>query len=149
MRPTLYEFAGGDAAILALARAHHANCVADPVLNHMFDRDDNHPQHVERLAAYWAEILGGPNAYSETCGDQSYVLTLHCGNGPVESTDLGDRFYTCFMQAVDDAGLPDDAEFRAALAQYMRWAVHDVLAGPAPVEPGLAMPRWGWDGPEP
>jgi hemoglobin len=152
MRPTLYEFAGGDVGLVALARAHHANCVADPVLNHMFDRDDNHPQHVERLAAYWAEVLGGPPTYSKECGNQSYVLGLHCGNGPVQSTDLGDRFYDCFVRALDDAGLPNDHEFRAALAAYMRWAVVDVLSGPAhdpsQVEPGLPMPRWGWDGRE-
>ena len=30
MRPTLYEFAGGDDAFLALATAHHARCLADP-----------------------------------------------------------------------------------------------------------------------
>jgi hemoglobin len=76
------------------------------------------------------------------------VLALHRGNGPVDSTDLGDRFYTCFVQALDDAALPDDPEFRGALAQYMRWAVHDVLSGPEPVGPGVAMPRWGWDGRE-
>jgi hemoglobin len=57
VRPTLYEFAGGDAAFLALARAHHARCLADPELNHPFSRPGQHPQHVERLAAYWAEVL--------------------------------------------------------------------------------------------
>jgi hemoglobin len=152
MRPTLYEFAGGDEAILALAHAHHANCVADPVLNHMFDRDDNHPQHVERLAAYWAEVLGGPAAYSEALGDQTYVVSLHCGNGPGVDTDLGDRFHACFTRALDDAGLPDDPDFRAAMSAYMRWAVKDVLSGPAHdrtlVPAGLPMPRWSWDGPE-
>src|SRR6185436_17617144 len=60
VRPTLYEFAGGDDAFLALATAHHARCLADPELNHPFSHPDQHPQHVERLAAYWAEVLGGP-----------------------------------------------------------------------------------------
>ena len=57
---TLYEFAGGDTAFLALATAHHARCLADPELNHPFSHPDQHPQHVERLAAYWAEVMGGP-----------------------------------------------------------------------------------------
>ena len=65
MRPTLFEFAGGEAAFLALAQAHHARCLADPELNHPFSHDDLHPQHVERLAAYWTEVLGGPPAYSQ------------------------------------------------------------------------------------
>jgi len=64
-------------------------------------------------------------------------------------SDLGRRFVACFDQAVDDAGLPDDPEFRAALHAYMQWAVDDVLAySPvgATVPAGLAMPHWSWDG---
>ena len=53
MRATLFEFAGGEAALLALARAHHERCLADPELNHPFSHPGQHPQHVERLAAYW------------------------------------------------------------------------------------------------
>ena len=40
MRPTLYEFAGGEQAFAALAHAHHARCLADPELNHPFTRRD-------------------------------------------------------------------------------------------------------------
>jgi hemoglobin len=32
----------------------------------MPDGPDQHPQHVERLAAYWAEVMGGPPRYSES-----------------------------------------------------------------------------------
>ncbi len=66
MRPNLYEFAGGEPAFLALAAAHHARCLADPELNHPFSHPGQHPQHVERLAAYWAEVMGGPPLYSVT-----------------------------------------------------------------------------------
>jgi hemoglobin len=147
VRPSLYDFAGGEEALLALAHAHHARCLADLELNHPFSHPDQHPEHVERLAAYWAEVLGGPRAYSESCGDESGVLRLHAGNG--EMGDLGERFVRCFALALDDAGLPADADFRAALLAYMRWAVDNVLsysAVDAVVEPGLAMPRWGWEG---
>jgi hemoglobin len=54
------------------------------------------------------------------------------------------------VAAADDAGLPADPEFRAALRAYMEWAVDDVLAYSAEgsvVPPGLPMPRWSWDGP--
>ena len=147
MRPTLYEFAGGEEAFLALARAHHARCLADPVLNHPFSHPGQHPQHVERLAAYWAEVLGGPATYSESVGDESYVVRLHSGNG--DMGDLGHRFVACFVAAADDAGLPDDPEFRAALRAYMEWAVTDVLqyeTDAADVPRGLAVPRWSWEG---
>jgi hemoglobin len=149
MRPTLFEFAGGDSAFLALATAHHARCLADPELNHPFSHPGQHPQHVERLAAYWAEVMGGPPLYSQTCGDQSGVLEMHAGNG--DMTDLGRRFVECFVNAADDAGLPDDTEFRAALRAYMEWAVGEVLVyGPpgTPVASGLPVPRWTWDGPQ-
>ena len=149
-RSSLFEFAGGDAALVALARAHHARCLADPELNHPFSHPDQHPQHVERLAAYWAEVLGGPPVYSGSCGDESYVLQLHAGNG--DMSDLGRRFVDCFVRAQDDAGLPADADFRAALRSYMEWAVAQVLeygdAGSV-VPRGLPMPRWSWDGLQP
>jgi hemoglobin len=145
--PTLFEFAGGEAAFLALARAHHARCLADPELNHPFSHQDQHPQHVERLAAYWAEVMGGPSTFSETCGDESGVLTMHAGNG--DMGDLGERFLDCFLHALDDAGLPKEPAFRGAMTGYMRWAVDTVLSySPvdAVVPAGLPMPRWGWDG---
>ncbi len=149
MRPTLFEFAGGEPAFLALATAHHARCLEDPELNHPFSHDGQHPKHVERLAAYWAEVMGGPPTYSRSCGDESHVLRMHAGNGDI--TDLGRRFVKCFDRAVDDAGLPQDPVFRAAMHAYMVWAVEVVLAysdAEALIPPAAEMPRWGWDGPE-
>jgi hemoglobin len=147
MRPTLYEFAGGDDAFLALATAHHARCLADPELNHPFSHP-GHPQHIERLAAYWAEVMGGPPRFSQSCGGQSHVLRLHSGTGA--SNDLGRRFVDCFVQAADDAALPADPEFRAALRAYMEWAVAEVMSyspRDARVAEDLVMPHWSWDGP--
>jgi hemoglobin len=147
MRPSLYEFAGGEPAFQALARAHHARCLADPELNHPFSHDDLNPQHVERLGAYWAEVMGGPPVFSRRYSDHSAVLRMHAGNGDL--TDLGRRFLDCFVEAQDDAGLPADPKFRAALRAYMVWAVDEVLSYPerdAAIPSGLAMPRWSWDG---
>ena len=145
-RPSIYEFAGGDGAMLALATAHHQRCLDDPVLNHPFSHP-GHPQHVRRLADYWAEVFGGPTRYSQEHGSQSWMLGLHSGTGA--ELDLGDRFVACFVRAADDAGLPTDAEFRAALRQYMEWAVGQVMAvSPhgSEVPAGLQVPRWSWDG---
>lgn len=147
MRPTLYEFAGGDEAFLALAQAHHVRCLADPELNHPFSHDDLDPEHVEHLAAYWAEVLGGPPRYSTEYGTETEVLQIHAGHG--DMSDLGSRFVTCFVAAMDDAGLPEDPRFRAAMGGYMEWAVAEVLRYGPPgtvVAAGKAVPRWGWDG---
>jgi hemoglobin len=149
VRPSLFTVAGGSPAFLALARAHHARCLADPELNHPFSHENQHPRHVERLAAYWAEVLGGPPEYSSSCADQSHLLSMHSGNG--DMTDLGERFVTCFVQAMDDAGLPGDPAFRASMRAYMVWAVQDVaLSYPdssAAVPAEAPMPHWSWDGP--
>jgi hemoglobin len=150
MRPTLFEFAGGEPAFVALAGAHHARCLADPELNHPFSHADLNPEHVARLAAYWAEVMGGPPRYSRECADQSFLLRLHAGNGDMD--DLGRRFVDCFVAAADDAGLPADPAFRAALRAYMEWAVKDVLAFSAVdsvVPAGLPMPHWSWNGLQP
>jgi len=148
MRPTLYDFAGGAPALLALARAHHARCLADPELSHPFSHPDQHPQHVERLAAYWAEAMGGPPEYSRACGDHSGVLVMHAHNGDI--TDLGERFVRAFVAALDDAGLPDDAQFRTTMRAHMERAVDEVLLyGPvdAEVPADRPMPTWTWAAP--
>jgi len=145
-QPSIFEFAGGEQAFLALATAHHERCLQDPVLNHPFSHP-GHPDHVQRLASYWAEVFGGPARYSQSCGDQSAVLGIHAGTGAED--ELGVRFVRCFVQAADDAGLPGDAEFRAALRAYMEWAVAQVMAcSPrgSRVPDGLTVPRWSWDG---
>ncbi len=116
------------------------------MLSHPFSHPGN-PDHVERLADYWAEYFGGPARYSEFFGGESAMLGIHAGQGADE--DLGNRFVACFVQAADDAGLPDDPEFRAGLRAYMEWAVGEILSYSQPgaqVAAGLPLPRWGWHG---
>jgi len=50
------------------------------VVGHAF-RHGVHPEHTERLAAFWAEALGGPTTYSDVYGDQTSVVRIHSGNG--------------------------------------------------------------------
>lgn len=145
-RPPIYEAAGGGPAFLALATAHHQRCLDDPVLSHPFSHP-GHPEHIQRLADYWAEVFGGPPTYSTTCGGQSAMLGMHSSTGA--DADLGDRFVRAFTQAIDDAGLPADQELRAALTGYLRWATDQVMAisPPGSVVPAdLAVPRWTWTG---
>ena len=96
MKPTIYEAAGGYQALVELTRAWHARCLADPIVSHAFSHG-YHPQHSERLAAYWAEALGGPADYTSSIGDQSAVVRLHSGNGEHDEMDL--RAQICFAQA--------------------------------------------------
>ena len=61
----------------------------DPELNHPFSHTGN-PQHIENLAAYWAEVFGGPPRYSEFHGGHSAIVGIHAGQGAGE--DFGPRF---------------------------------------------------------
>src|SRR2546421_12486659 len=48
----------------------------DEVVSHAFSHGF-HPEHSERLAAYWAEALGGPTTFSAEYGDESSVVRTH------------------------------------------------------------------------
>src|SRR5215469_6146169 len=119
MTRTIYDAAGGMPAFLRLAEAWHRRCLADPIVSHAFSHG-YHPQHTERLAAYWAEALGGPTTYSASIGDESIVVRMHSGNG--EHAEMDERAQTCFALAIEDAQLPDDPALRDTLRAYFRWA---------------------------
>jgi hemoglobin len=147
MAMSVYEAAGGLPAFTALAHAWHQRCLADPIVSHAFSHG-YHPQHSERLAAYWAEALGGPPSYTQSMGDESSVVRMHSGNG--EHVEMDERAQACFAQALDDAKLPTDPRLRSTLKAYFRWATEAMSAHPRSAEdvpPGLALGRWSWDGP--
>jgi len=144
---TIFDAVGGDEGLLRLAHAWHARCLADPIVSHAFSHG-YHPQHSERLAAYWAEALGGPSAYTESLGDETTVTRIHSGNG--EHDDMDERAQVCFAAALDDAGLFDDPRLRSTLQAYFRWATVRLASypdSPDEVPLGLPLPRWSWDGP--
>src|SRR5215813_3686356 len=66
---TVYDAAGGLDTLMKLAHAWHVRVLDDEVVSHAFSHG-YHPQHTERLAAYWAEALGGPTTYSDQFGDE-------------------------------------------------------------------------------
>ena len=145
VRPSIYEVAGGQPAFQALTTAFHERCLADPELNHPFSHHTS-PQHVDNLAAYWADVFGGPPAYSRLHGGHSAMLDIHAGQG---GASLGPRFVACFEQAMDDAELPAERELRSTLRAYIEWATDDVnsYAPAGSVVPrDHPMPHWSWDG---
>jgi hemoglobin len=147
MARTIDEAAGGYEAFLRLAHAWHARCLADPIVSHAFSHG-YHPQHTERLAAYWSEALGGPPAYTPSMGDESAVVRMHAGNG--EHTEMDERAQGCFALALDDAKLSADPALRATLVAYFRWATETMSRypdSPDDVPDGLPLARWSWDGP--
>ena len=147
MQDSIFEAAGGMDGMRRLAGAWHARVIADEIVSHAFSHGF-HPHHTDRLAAYWAEALGGPAAFSDAIGDETSVVRMHSGNGVHEEMDR--RAIACFDQALTDAGLTADDRLRQALHDYFEWATTTSLAryheSANHVPDGLLIPRWSWDG---
>ena len=143
---TIYEAAGGSEGLRRLAAAWHARVMADEVVSHAFSHGF-HPNHTERLAAYWAEALGGPPIYSGRYGTETSVVRMHSGNGLHEEMDR--RAIACFDEALADAGLTAEP-VRRVLHDYFAWTTTTTMAryhdsaDDVPVD--LTIPRWSWDG---
>jgi hemoglobin len=143
---TVYEAAGGSGGLLRLAAAWHDRAMADEVVSHAFSHGI-HRFHIERLAAYWGEALGGPTTFSDSYGDETTVERMHSGNGPHE--DMDRRAIACFDQALSDVGLAGNAGVRQVLHDYFAWATTTMSRYPESADDvplGLTIPGWSWDG---
>jgi hemoglobin len=143
---SLFEAVGGAEGVLRLAHAWHQRVMADEVVAHAFSHGF-HPQHTERLAAYWGEAWGGPPTYSQRCGSESSVVRMHSGNG--EHEDMDRRAIECFDRALDDAAISEPV-LRGVLREYFAWATtHSMAAYPESaddVPDDLRLPHWSWEG---
>ena len=144
---SVYEAAGGSEGLRRLADAWHTRVMADEIVSHAFSHGF-HPQHTERLAAYWAEALGGPAAYSGRYGDETSVVRIHSGNG--EHAEMDQRAIACFDQAMADIGLDPAGSLAQVLHDYFAWATTTAMAryheSADDVPDGMSIARWSWDG---
>jgi hemoglobin len=146
---TVYEAAGGEPGLRRLAGAWHEQVMADEIVSHAF-HEDVRPDHVERLAAYWAQALGGPPTYTERYGDETAVVRRHSGNGP--HAEMNERAIACFDRALEDVGIGEEDPVHRVLHDYFAWATPEVNRyerSAEDVPAGLAIPRWSWDGLQP
>jgi hemoglobin len=144
---TVFEGIGGGEGLLRLAGAWHERVLADDVVSHAFSHGYL-PDHTERLAAYWAEALGGPTTYSEIYGDEPSVVRIHSGNGAHEEMDR--RAIACFDQALVDIGLVNHDRLRQVLYDYFAWSPTTTMAryhhSAEDVPRDLRIPHWSWEG---
>jgi hemoglobin len=144
---SVFEAAGGEQGLLRLARAWHARVMADEVVSHAFSHGV-HPEHSERLAAYWAEALGGPETFSTAYGDETSVVRIHSGHGAHEEMDR--RAIACFDLALGDVGFARRSRLAQVLHDYFSWATTTTMSryheSADDVPDGLPIPRWSWDG---
>ena len=102
-------------------------------------------EHRAHVADWYTEVFGSPPIYTEQHGGYAAMLDHHRGLGITPEQRL--RFATTMSLAADDAELPADPEFRAALIGYLEWgtrlAMENSQPDAHPVEQA-PVPHWGW-----
>ena len=141
---TLYEWAGGEAAIRRLMDCFYDRVERDELLSPYFPGGVSE-EHRAHVSTWWSEVLGGPARYTDDLGGYEQMLAHH--RGLAIAPEERHRFVSLLSLAADDAGLPDDPEFRSALVAYLEWgtrlAVHNSQPGADVVE-AAPVPMWGW-----
>jgi hemoglobin len=102
----------------------------------------DHPHHV---ALWLAEVFGGPAEYTAHHGGYPHMLGKHQDLAITEQQRF--RWVTLIALAADDAGLPDDPEFRSAFLAYIEWGTRLALQNSQPgahPPPQAPVPHWGW-----
>jgi hemoglobin len=141
--PSLYDWAGGSEAFRRLIDAFYDRVERDDLLSPLFPGGVSE-QHRSHVTTWWVEVFGGPAAYTPL-GGYDRMLDHHRGLGI--TADQRFRFASLMSLAADDAGLPDDPEFRAAFVGYVEWGTRLALGNSQPgAEPfeHAPVPRWGW-----
>lgn len=141
--PTLYEWAGGEAALARLFERFYQRVPADPLLAPVFAHMD--AAHARHVAAFVGEVLGGPARYSGEHGGHPAMIRKHLARSLSQTQRR--RWVELLLECADEVGMPDDPEFRSAFVAYLEWgsrlAVLNSQPGAAAVE-DAPMPRWGW-----
>jgi hemoglobin len=143
--PSLYEWAGGREALEKLTRLFYAKVLEDAVLGPVFRNMS--PAHAAHVAHFIGEVFGGPKLYTEEDrGSHAHMVEHHIGKNLDDSKRK--RWIQLLLETADEAGLPDDPEFRSAFVGYLEWgsrlAVINSKATENPVKHEEPMPKWGW-----
>jgi hemoglobin len=141
--PSLYEWLGGIEVLNRLTVRFYENVKAYALLAPVFEHmSAEHPAHV---AAFLAEVLGGPAAYSEHHGGHPHMIRQHLNRHLDQEKRR--RWVTLLLATADELGLPDDPEFRSALVGYLEWGSRLAVINSQPgatVTEDAPMPKWGW-----
>jgi hemoglobin len=143
--PTIFEHMGGAAALRRLAEAQYRRCLTDPVLIRVFGTEGR-PGHVEHLAAWLGEVFGGPDSYTRELGGHGALLRHHASLSITEAERR--RFVEIFLEAADEAELPNDERFRRRFREYIEWGSRiamDISQPRADITTRESVPRWGWE----
>lgn len=141
--PTLYEWMGGMPALLRLTAVFYERVPADPLLAPVFAQMS--VEHSKHVAAFLAEVFGGPKSYSEALGGHGNMIRHHVERALTEAQRR--RWMQLLLECADEIGVPSDPEFRSAFVAYLEWGTRLAVLNSQPgaqVIEELPMPRWGW-----
>ena len=144
MTETLYEHAGGDQALHRLEELFYDKALADPVLKSLFSK--RMATHVDHLTWFTAESFGGPDRFTEKLGFQ-HIIDVH---RHLRITDeQRERFVALYLEALDEAGLPNDQPFRQTVREHVEFGAHVAQQNSwaetdAELHPIREVPRWQW-----
>ena len=104
------------------------------------------PTHVDHLTWFTAESFGGPDRFTREKGFQ-FIIDVH---RHLHISDVQrERFVQAYLEALDEAQMPDDERFRRAVrehvefganvAQQNSWATTD-----EELHPIRSVPKWTW-----
>ena len=123
--PTIFDWAGGLPALTRLTSLFFEKYVPDDLL--LAPLFAEMPADLPaRVAAWLAEVFGGPKLYTKQFGDYPHMLSRHAGTGITEEQRA--RWVATLIRCADESGLPADAEFRSAFTGYLDWGSRTVLA---------------------
>ena len=124
--PSIFDWAGGRPAFERWLGRFYDLVEHDDLLLPLFGAKVS-DQHRRDVVTWWCEVMGGPATYTNDLGGYEHMLSKHRGLHITGEQRL--RFVTLLSRAADDADLPDDPEFRAAVMGYAEWgtrlAVHN------------------------
>jgi hemoglobin len=142
--PTLYEWLGGGESLNRLIASFYEKVPADPILAPLFAQMPQ--EHFQHVAAFIAEVLGGPADYSTLHGGHAAMIRHHLGKGITEQQRQ--HWVRLLLETADELNLPADPEFRSALVAYLEWGSRLAVinsALPTGSEVSEApMPSWNW-----
>lgn len=141
--PTLLDWMGGTPALERLMETFYARVPSDPLLGPVFAHMS--ANHVKHVAAFVAEVFGGPQTYSEKLGGHSGMLHHHVGRALTDAQRK--RWMALLLECADEIGVPNDPEFRSAFVAYLEWGTRLAVINSQPgadVSGAGPMPSWGW-----
>src|SRR5690349_21100840 len=126
MENSIFEVAGGEKGLDALADAFYRRMLADPLMIPLFARPDD--DHAGRMALFLGEYMGGHAEHTRLRGGDATMARIH--EGLKISDEQRERWKEHMRAACKEVNMPAEfleyfepkMKYFAALAQHDSWS---------------------------